>query len=69
MHATQIKPYMSATSKQLAKKKRQASVGAIPTTEIIAEEGEDENAENVQSGGGTIHSRLYNLGKSLDRSR
>ena len=44
-------------------------MGAIPATEVIAEEGEDENADTQQSGSGTIHGRLYQLGKSIDRNR
>ena len=46
-------------------------MGAIPATEIIAEEGEDfqEDIQQQQSGGGTVHTRLYRLRKSIDRTR
>ena len=45
-------------------------MAAIPTTDIIAEEGEDNwNEDPQQSGGGTIHTRLYRLRKSVDRTR
>ena len=44
-------------------------MGAIPATEIIAEEMEDENGEQQQSGTGTVHGRLYQARKSHDRNR
>ena len=44
-------------------------MGAIPATEVIAEEGEDETIDQQQSGSGTVHGRLYRYGKSHDRNR
>ena len=66
------KPQLSETTKELAAKKRRQSSMNIPTTEIIAEEGEDnEVPDNAaqQSGGGTIHNRLYKMRKSIDKNR